>query len=116
MPAALIYIVSQAFYRMGDFFKHWYIDSARAIAHKTLVILGSFDQRLALRVTAEHFFDPLYQDHSIIGHVLGVVFRSGRILIAVCIYALVTAVALFVYIAWAGLLTYALYRAIIFLP
>jgi hypothetical protein len=116
MPHALIYIVSRAFYRIGDFFKHWYIDSARVIAHKTLIVLESLDQSLALRVTIEHFFDPLYQDHSIIGHLLGFVFRSGRILLAVFIYAFVAAIALLSYAAWAGILTYTLYRIIIFFP
>ncbi len=113
MVIAITYLFSQALYRIGDFFKNWYFGGARFIMHRTLLTLQGLDRTLALKVTVEHFFDPLYQDHSVIGHTLGIMFRSMRILAAVLVYGCITALALGVYIGWAGILTYALYRSLI---
>jgi hypothetical protein len=116
MATALIYIFSQAFYRIIDFFRNWYVGGARFIVHRTLAFLESLDRTFALKVTVEHFFEPLYQDHSVIGHTLGILFRSLRILASVLIYASITAFAGALYGAWAGILTYAVYRSIMYFP
>jgi len=116
MAAAAVYIVHRALYRIGTFFEHWFMGSLRVITHKTLSILESLDQTLALKITLNHFFDPLYQDHSFIGHTLGILFRSMRAIVATMVYGVIIGIAVAVYAAWIGICIYAMYRIVVFFP
>lgn len=72
-----------------------------AVVHQTLNILEVLDRRLALRITLRYLFKPLYQDYTILGYILGFVFRSGRILIASILYLIIVLAATAIYLAWA---------------
>ena len=88
---ALGYLLHRFFYRIFDFFRHWYVDGSRVIAHTFISTLERIDRSLAVKITLQHFFEPLYKDYSIIGRILGVFFRSIRILIGGVAYAVITA-------------------------
>jgi hypothetical protein len=89
MNFALGYLVERAFYRLGDFFHHWYVDGSRSVADSFISTLESLDQTFAVVITLHHFFEPLYGDWSVIGRILGVVFRSARIAIGSVVYMIV---------------------------
>ena len=110
MNTAIVYLLYRAGYTILDFSRHWYIGSARAIMHRTLGILERFDYSLALSVTLRSFFQPLYQDRSAIGYILGFFFRTIRIVIALLLYALIIAGALLLYLSWAALPVIIIYR------
>ncbi len=114
MASSLVYIFSRALYRISTFFRNWYVGGARFIAHRTLGALESLDRTLALRVTLSHFFEPLYQDYSVIGRTMGILFRSFRVLVSVVIYAVIICVAVVAYVLWASALAYAFYRAMVY--
>jgi hypothetical protein len=111
MDFAPIYLIQRFFYRIGDFFHHWYIDGSRAIGNQFMVTLAATDQSFAVKITLRHFFEPLYKDYSIIGRILGVIFRTGRIILGGVVYLLIFAAFATAYIIWlaipAGLLWYA---------
>ena len=86
MNFALGYVVQRVLYRFTDFFHHWYIDGTKVFVNKFILLLESLDQTFAVHVTLRHFFEPLYKDYSIIGRVLGVVFRTVRIGLGASIY------------------------------
>ncbi|WP_297988485.1 hypothetical protein [uncultured Anoxybacillus sp.] len=48
-----------------------------------------------------HWLQPLYQDRTIVGYVLGLFFRSGRILIGGVFYLLVFLIGIAFYLVWA---------------
>lgn len=100
MDFAPIYLLQRFFYRIGEFFHNWYIDGSRAIAGTFMRTLTTTDQSFAIKVTLRHFFEPLYKDYSIIGRIMGVVFRTGRVLLGVVVYLLLTLVFAAVYIIW----------------
>jgi hypothetical protein len=112
MHFALVYLIHRAIFRVVAFFRHWYIDASRALFHALLSTLEEADQRIALRVTLRHFFEPLYQDYSIVGRILGIIFRLFRVLGGVVFYGgaalLVAAVAVLWYAVPLILLFYAL--------
>ncbi|MBI2623126.1 MAG: hypothetical protein HYW65_00930 [Candidatus Liptonbacteria bacterium] len=112
MNFALVYLVRRALFRIADFFRHWYVDASRALSHRFISTLEAADQRIAFRVTLRHFFEPLYGDYSIVGRVLGLVFRSGRTLLGALCYAGIAAMYVILFAAWyavpAALLFYAL--------
>lgn len=97
---ALGYLAHRFFYRIFDFFYHWYYSGSRAIAHKFMTTIADIDKSIAIKVTLQHFFEPLYKDYSIIGRILGVVFRTGRILIGLLIYIVMTIIFLALFLVW----------------
>lgn len=100
MDFAPAYLAQRAFYRFVDFFHHWYVDGSRVFAHRFVNTLEVADQTFAVKITLRYFFQPLYRDYTVIGRILGVVFRSGRILIGLAIYVLITMLFILVYLAW----------------
>jgi hypothetical protein len=100
MDFALVYLTGRFFYRLRDFFHHWYVDASRHFAYAFTAFLESLDRTFAVKITLKYFFYPLYKDYSVIGRVLGVIFRSGRIIIGVAVYAFWTALFGLVYLAW----------------
>ena len=86
MNFALVYIINRFFYRVFDFFHHWYVRASRTIAHTFISFLEWLDETFALKITLQHFFEPLYKDYSILGRILGVIFRTGRIILATLVY------------------------------
>jgi hypothetical protein len=97
---ALGYLVHRFFYRIFDFFYHWYYSGSRAIAYKFMATIADIDKSIAIKVTLQHFFEPLYKDYSIIGHILGIVFRAGRVLIGLLVYIAVTIIFLIFFLSW----------------
>jgi hypothetical protein len=100
MDFAAVYLAQRFFYRIFDFFHHWYIDGSRAIGRSFMATLEATDQSLALKVTVRHFFEPLYKDYTVIGRILGVIFRTGRVIIGLVSYLFLAAVFLLAYFVW----------------
>ncbi|MBU6500420.1 MAG: hypothetical protein KGJ89_01145 [Patescibacteria group bacterium] len=111
MNFALTYLTARFFYRLGDFFHHWYVDGTRSFAHKFISTLENLDKTFAIRITFHYLFQPLYKDYTVVGRLLGFIFRSGRILIGGVIYMFVAAIFLAMYGIWllipAAILIYA---------
>lgn len=103
MDFAPAYLVQRLAYRIIDFFHHWYLDGSRAIANKFIVTLEAIDQTFAVKITARHFFEPLYKDYSVIGRIMGVIFRTGRIFIGGVVYLLIAAAFAVFYVVWIAL-------------
>ncbi len=100
MNFSLTYLVGRFIYRIFDFFHHWYADASKVFFHKFISFLESLDQTIAMRVTLRYFFQPLFKDYTFIGRILGVVFRTGRILIGLAVYAFVFVIFLAIYVLW----------------
>lgn len=97
---ALGYLLHRFLYRFFDFFHHWYVDGSRTIANRFIGTLEEIDQTLAVAITLKYFFEPLYKDYSVIGRILGLVFRTVRILIGVVVYSGITLIFLGFYLVW----------------
>ena len=103
MDFAPIYLAQRFFYHIGDFFHHWYVDGSRAIGNKFILTLEAADQAFAVKITLRHFSEPLYKDYSVIGRILGIIFRTGRILIGGVVYLLISIAFAIVYLVWLGI-------------
>ena len=100
MDFAPVYLIQRLFYRIFDFFHHWYVDGSRAIGDRFMLTLQSMDETFAVKITLRHFFEPLYKDYSVIGRILGVVFRTGRIILGGIAYLVITIIFAIIYIIW----------------
>src|SRR6267154_172114 len=92
MDFSLVYLAQRFFYRTFDFFHHWYIDGSRAFGRTFIATLTGIDETMAFAITLRYFFQPLYKDYTIMGRILGVIFRTGRILIGAFVYLFIIAV------------------------
>ncbi len=97
---AFIYIINRVFYRFVDFWQHWYIGSFKIANHILLSLLERLDRRIALKITFKNFFQPLYQDRSFIGYVLGFIFRTIRLFFGGIFYLFVVILVLTAYLFW----------------
>ena len=112
MSFSLVYLLSRAIYRISDFFHHWYVDGSRVFIHSFISKLENLDKGFALQVTIKHFFEPLYKDYSIVGRILGIIFRTGRIIMGGVTYLFFSIIFAVLYLAWllfpAAIIVYAL--------
>ena len=106
MNFALVYLGQRFFYRVTEFLRHWYVKSARMYSNWVLDKLEDLDYYLAWRITFKNLFQPLYKDYSIIGYVLGFLFRSGRLFVAGLIYVFIFILAIGLYLLWLALPIY----------
>src|SRR3989344_8562950 len=98
--AIFFYLFHQFFYRLIEFFRHWYVGSFCLISHFLVSLFEKIDRVVALKINFRHFFEPLYQDRSFIGYIFGVFFRSWRILIGIIIYSIIGGITVIFYILW----------------
>ena len=96
----MVYLAHRVWYRLFDFFRRWYLDGSKIFLNHFISFLERLDQTFAVRITLRYFFQPLYKDYTIVGRILGVVFRSGRLAIGTAVYACVAAVFLALYAIW----------------
>ena len=100
MDFSFVYLAHRLLYRFLDFFHHWYVDGSRAIGRRFMETMRSVDQSLAVAITLRHFFEPLYKDYSIVGRIMGIIFRTARVLLGGIFYIFLAILFSIVYIIW----------------
>jgi hypothetical protein len=116
MNISLMYILERFAFRIYYFLYHWYVRGFRKAANWTLNYLEALDYKFALKINLKNIFQPLYQDYSFVGHVMGFVLRSLRILIAAIIYVAIVIISAVIFLAWAAVPLFAIYQIIINFP
>lgn len=101
MVAVLGYLFNRFFYRLGEFLRHWYRGGFFFFFHKLIELLEWLDRYFALKITLRYLFQPLYQNYTFVGYVLGFIFRGTRIAVAGVIYGLIVLMVLVLYLVWA---------------
>lgn len=101
MSFSIAYLLQRFVYQVYRSLHDWYIGSLISIWHATISVFERMDQVLAFAVNVRHLFEPLYQDETILGRILGLIFRFSRALIGAVVYATLFAFALIIYLLWA---------------
>lgn len=114
MVLALFYLIERFFYRLLDFFRHWYVKSFFIYYHQVITFFEKLDRTFALKITLRHLFQPLYKDYTLIGYFLGFIFRAFRIVAVSLIYLFLIILAALLYLLWILLPLYALIKIINF--
>lgn len=110
MSVSVVYIAQRFLYRVLDFLRHWYVDSFYFISRQTVNVLEILDRRLAFKVSVRYWLKPLYQDYTPLGYILGFILRTFRVIAGGIVYLLVILLAAAVYLAWAGIPVYVIYK------
>ena len=100
MDFSIVYLARRFVYHFLDFFHHWYVDGSHAFGRRFMKALTAADESFAVAITLRHFFEPLYKDYSIIGRILGIVFRSVRVVIGGACYLVLALVFAIAYLVW----------------
>lgn len=101
-----VYLGEQFFVRIAEFLRHWYWGSAQVYFDFVLERFRELDRFLAFKITLQHFFEPLYGDYSIVGRLIGLPLRLGRLLVGAVVYLVLLAAALVLYLVWLALPIY----------
>ncbi len=112
MVVVVAYLTMRLVRRILAFFKHWYVDSFGVARSLFLSLLRRLDRLFALEVTIRHLFQPLFQDRTSLGYMLGFLFRSGRVVAGFAMYLAVATLALLLYLAWLAAPLYVAYRVV----
>ncbi len=113
MNVSGVYLLQRAGWRIWQFIWHWYVDAFIRGFRWHVNFLEGLDRFFALRITLRYFFQPLYQDYTFVGRILGIILRSIRITGAVLTYTIVALVSIALYIGWAAVPLYIIYRIIL---
>jgi hypothetical protein len=104
MNFAFGYLIYRFFFNIYNFLRHFYVFGTRYILHSWVRTLEKLDRTFAVKINLRHFFAPLYKDYSIIGRILGIIFRTIRIIIGTIIYFFVSILFLGIVLFWIFLL------------
>lgn len=112
MVSALVYFGNRFVYRIGEFIRHWYKDGFFFFFRRLINFLERLDRYFALRVTLHYLFQPLFQNHTFIGYVLGFIFRGIRLAIGGFVYFLIILAWFGLYLTWAAVPLGIIYKII----
>lgn len=96
----ITYLINRFIFRIKEFIRHWYIKSFFIYSQFIVSILEKLDRYFALKITWRHIFEPLYQDRTILGYLLGFIFRFLRLTIGGLFYLLIILTAMGLYLIW----------------
>jgi len=113
---SLVYILNRFFFRIYYFLYHWYVRGFRRAFNWMLDRLERFDYKFALRVNFKNIFQPLYQDYSFFGYILGFILRSIRIIIALVFYIIFIIFCTAIFLIWSVFPIFVIYQIIINFP
>ena|SRR3989344_5796052 len=110
---SLFYLLNHLAKRVLDFFRHWYADGFIRASDWTLSGLEQLDRRFAVRITVKNWFQPLYQDFTVIGYIWGFIFRTIRILVGLSVYSVFILSAIALFALWSAMPLFVIYKIII---
>ena len=104
------YLARRFIHRVFEFLEHWYWGSFRVAGGKFIDLLKDWDRFFALKITVRYWLQPLYQDRTLIGYILGPIFRTGRIVVGASVYLVAGAIAMLFYLLWLLIPPYIIYK------
>lgn len=112
MSFAPAYLIYRAAYTAFAFLKHWYIDSFFAMDRTMRIIYARLDRTIALRITLRNLFQPLYQDYTYLGYLLGFLFRSVRLAVGGALYGAIFILSIAIFAVWLAIPAFLVYKII----
>ncbi|MDI6717938.1 MAG: hypothetical protein QMD86_02785 [Patescibacteria group bacterium] len=101
--AFVIFILNRFIFRILEFIWHWYVGTAKVYGHFVISVLERLDRFFALKITFRNIFQPLYQDKSVLGYILGFILRLARITTGGIVYCVLIALFFAAYLFWAAI-------------
>lgn len=100
---ALAYLVQLALSRLLGFFTHWYSDGTKRFIDAYRRVSHVIEDAIAPRAMFHLLFQPLYGDYSVVGRLIGPLFRLGRLSVGLFVYALLIVTLLSFWLLWVAI-------------
>lgn len=97
---ALSYLVQLALARIAGFFLHWYVGGTHAFRARYRSLSKTLEDAVASRAMLHLLFRPLYGDYSVVGRIIGPVFRLGRLTLGGIAHLVLWLAFLILWVAW----------------
>ena len=94
------------------FLRRWYIDATEKFWAAVAEHAAAIDRVFAIKIMLRTITQPLYGDYTIVGRILGPIFRLSRACIAFVVFAIYFAIAAAIWFSWALILPYLIFIAI----
>lgn len=104
-----MYLPARLIENITAFLRHWYFDSFLNTSHFMLNVFEEMDRIFALKINFRNLLKPLYQDATVIGYLLGFVFRFFRVVVASAVYLVVFLISVVFYLTWLAIPIYVVY-------
>ncbi len=90
----------------------WFIAKPKAILNLLIELIKDLDKNFAVALNLKLIAKPLYKDYSLIGRIIGPIFRFFRVLIGGAIYLFITLIFLLIILAWVLILPFIIYQTL----
>jgi hypothetical protein len=67
----------------------WYSVGLPRLMQRIRVLINGFEAQLAIKATLTHLSEPLFQDYTLAGRIIGSLFRLGRIALGCILYLVI---------------------------
>lgn len=105
-----IYLLNHSIFRIKEFLRHWYINSFFVYSQFIVSFLEKIDRFFAFKITWRYLFHPLYQDRTVLGYILGFIFRLQRLLVGGLFYLVIIGAAAGLYLIWLAFPIFVIYK------
>ncbi|BCX15471.1 MAG: hypothetical protein KatS3mg097_363 [Candidatus Parcubacteria bacterium] len=85
---------------LKKFLDFWFIHGPKAIIYSFFDFVYALDKGLSLRANIRNFFAPLYGDHTILGHIIALVYRLIKLFFGLIALILIVILYGLFFIAW----------------
>jgi hypothetical protein len=107
------YLASEFVRRPLVFLRRWYVDATEIFWAAVAEHAAGVDRIFAVKIMLRTLFLPLYGDYTIIGRILGPIFRFGRIILTLPFFAIYYGAAVALWLWWVLIPPYLLYRMLV---
>jgi hypothetical protein len=83
-----------------DFFYFWYVTSSRDFWRREISFIRREEHDIGILINLKLLTQPIFGDYTVMGKLIGPVFRLGRVLFGALIILLSFAAIIIVYIIW----------------
>jgi len=85
------------------FLSHWYILVFYSYWNNVARFMAILDRYFSFKVTLLNLFNPLYQDYTFLGYMLGIFFRVIRLMVGGVVYVVVLSIVFALYLVWVSI-------------
>ena len=90
----------------------WFVSKPKAIFDLLVELIKNLDKNFAVALNLKLITKPLYKDYSIVGRIIGPIFRFFRVLIGGIIYLVIALIFLLIILVWILILPFIVYQAL----
>lgn len=85
---------------LKKFLDFWFVHGPKAIVYSFFDFMYALDKGLSLRANIRNFFAPLYGDHTILGHIIALVYRLIKLFFGTIVLILITIFYVLFFVFW----------------